>query len=74
MTLQFTVSDPAEREIRGLRKECTKLRRQRNEARATLAQAQAENERLRAELTELLEASKATTGGRHSAAEFEALR
>jgi predicted nucleic acid-binding Zn-ribbon protein len=39
MAMHFTVSDPAEREIRKLRKECAKLRVQRNDTRAELAEA-----------------------------------
>lgn len=35
--MQFDVPDPVEREIRKLRRECAKLRIQRNELRAELA-------------------------------------
>lgn len=42
MPLQFTVSDPVEREIRSLRRECAKLRVQRNDARAEVDALRAE--------------------------------
>jgi hypothetical protein len=47
MALTFVISDPAEQEIRRLRKESAKFRVQRNEARAEAQALQAELDSLR---------------------------